>query len=136
MENKNKVTIADIVGQIGNLYYCNDMNCFQLGSVKFEVVEDENDGYRSSMDYVKILSTNCVCENFLAEIKIIDISDDSKTIYALQDTKDNSFNWLEFGTENTDDYYPYFVFRTNVKKEITVEEEKINMEELKNKLRT
>ena len=132
---ENKVNISDIVGQIGNLYYCNDMNCFQLGSVKFEVLEDESDGYRSSMDCLKILSTNSECHQLLAEIKIVDISTDNQTIYALQDTKDNSFNWVEFGTENTDDYYPYFVFRTNVRKEVKIEDEKFSMDEITNKFR-
>jgi len=132
---KNTIEISDIVGQIANLYYCNDANCFQLGSVKFEVLEDEDDGYRSSMDCLAVLSTNSERKQLLAEVKIVDISTNDKTMYALRDTKDSSFNWVEFGTENTDDYYPYFVFRTNVRRDLAVEKEALSINELTSKFK-
>lgn len=44
-----------LVGQTASLYQCNDVNCFQLGSVIFEAIEDENDSYRSMMDGVRVV---------------------------------------------------------------------------------
>lgn len=108
------VQISELLEQTGNLYYCSQMNCFQLGTVVFEVLEDENDGYRSSMDKLRVLKQNADMGQLLGEIKVVDISNNNQTMYALQDTKDG-FNWAEFGTENIDDYYPGFIFRNNVR---------------------
>lgn len=118
------VQIDQLLGQIGNLYYCNEMNRFQLGTVIFEVMEDESDGYRSSMDKLCVIKQDARMSQLLGEVKVVDISKGDDKIYALQDTKDG-FNWVEFGTDNADDYYPSFVFRNNVREK---EEEKRNRE--------
>lgn len=108
------VQISELLGQTGNLYYYSQMNCFQLGTVIFEVLEDESDGYRSSMDKLRVLKQDAPMGQLLGEIKVVDISNTSQTMYALQDTRDQ-FNWVEFGTDQIDDYYPGFVFTTNVR---------------------
>lgn len=114
LENIN-IPIEELVGHKGNLYYCNELNQFQLGTVMFEVMEDEGDGYRSAMERVAVISVDAPLKQHIAEVQICQSGSDDG-IYELRDTKDD-FVWLEFGTDTiSDSYYPSFVFRTFVKK--------------------
>jgi len=103
-----EVNFDKLIGQKGSLYYNNTLNSFQLGSVLFEVVEDENDGYRSMMQEVKVVTTRAPKTELLAEVMITSCTSDISG-FVLVDTLDNHV-WLEFGTNHQDDYYPYFVF--------------------------
>lgn len=103
-----EVNFEKLIGQKGSLYYNNTLNSFQLGSVLFEVVEDENDGYRSMMQEVKVVTTSAPKTELLAEVMITSCTSDVSG-FMLVDTLDNHV-WLEFGTNYQYDYYPYFVF--------------------------
>jgi len=84
----------------------------QLGSVIFEVIEDEDDGFRSSMEEVRIITREAKKDIFLAEIVICSESDGT---HSLRDINDDHI-WLNFGTDNSDNYYPSFIFSWNPKK--------------------
>lgn len=103
-----EVDFKTLVGEKASLYYTNMANYFQLGSVVFEVIEDENDGYRSAMKEVKIHGNNVPKVGFLAEVEIKELNTEVSG-FELVDTKD-CHCWLQFGTNYTDDYYPCFVF--------------------------
>ncbi len=106
------VNFDQLVGLDSSLYYNNHSNQFQLGDVLFEVIEDENDGYRSSMDEVRIVDMNAkrIPGDFLGIVEIRSCSGgDNFSGYELVDKSDNH-QWLQFGTDNADDYYPTFRF--------------------------
>ena len=106
-----KVNFEKLIGTIATLYGSPnmDINCFQLGSVKFEVKEDESDGYRRSMDEVVILSVNNPKQNLLAEVVIENAKNGDICGWQLRDTLTGHI-WLTFGTNHSDSYYPSFVF--------------------------
>ncbi len=89
-----------------------DNNCFRLGKEVFEAVEDENDGYRSSLDNVRLRDDSSLTffRTSITKVCAVDVdgtSDgDSFRGWRLVDTSGHV--WLEFGTEN---YYPCFIFR-------------------------
>jgi len=82
----------------------------------YEAIEDESDGYRSYLGSVE--TVNCAGLIFfsypVATIRIEDVNEDSETGYQFRDVEDNHI-WLRFGTDNADDYYPYFVFQYSAK---------------------
>ena len=107
------IDFDNLIGTKAILYYHNKLKEFQLGRMIFEVIEDEDDGYRSSLDKVNILTTSAPLGQKLAEIEIKKIDDAEKRVFHLCDTEDNDI-WLEFGTDNWDDYYPcYLIFIQN-----------------------
>lgn len=114
MSKNQEVKLIDfdkLCGLEASLYYNNEYNTFQLGDIKFEVIEDENDGYRSSMKEVRVVDENSprIPGNFLAVVNITKISEGSFDGYGLEDKNENHM-WLRFGTDDYDDYYPIFVF--------------------------
>lgn len=106
------INFENLVGSKADLYYHNHSNQFQLGNMVFEVIEDENDGYRSSMDHVEIVSVTAPKRQKIASIEIKKWDTGSELYYQLTD--ENGFVWVEFGTNYVDDYYPCFIFRTFV----------------------
>ena len=113
--NENKPQSIDfdrLKGLTASLYFCSHLNQFQLGSVIFEVVEDENDGYRSSMSEVRIIKTDAPKNSgdLLAIVSINKKYDGTFDGYQLIDPITGHV-WYEFGTSEYDDYYPCFVFR-------------------------
>ena len=103
------INFDNLIGTKATLYYHNKLNEFQLGRMIFEVLEDENDGYRSSLGETNIKSTSAPLGQKLAEIEIRKFHTQDDDLYQLVDTEDNHV-WLEFGTNNWDDYYPCFIF--------------------------
>lgn len=115
------IDFDSLIGQTAKLHLCvhQSPNCFQLGSVVFEAVEDENDGYRSMMDKVVIKQKDArVAENtVLATVLIRKAPGDYNTYggdhdfagYDLLDCS-NGHVWLTFGTSHASDYYPSFTF--------------------------
>jgi hypothetical protein len=95
-------------------------NTFKIDDVVFKVLEDPNDGYRSMLGAIEYTGehNSIFFSTPIARVKIVtyeNINDDefgnSKNHgYRLIDVSDGHV-WLEFGTHNYDDYYPYFVFR-------------------------
>lgn len=97
---------------------------FKLDDVVFRVLEDEDDGYRSHLGciaYSDNQSNAIFFDKPVARVKIEAYDELSGTCedfmpkevsqgYKLVDDTDGHV-WLEFGTANTEDYYPYFVFR-------------------------
>ena len=100
-----------LVGKKANLYMSpNDPNKFQLGDLIFEVIEDEDDGYRSSMDTVLISGFGSINSNRrLDEITIVKSEEADFDGFELRG-KDNHL-WLKFGTDNVGDYYPCFIYK-------------------------
>lgn len=100
-----------LVGLKANLYYNNEVNRFQLGSVLFEVIEDESDGYRSFFQELQVINVNAEKKerDFLAEVTLVKVDDGNMNGYEIVGT--DGHRWLEFGTDNYDDYYPCFYFR-------------------------
>jgi hypothetical protein len=109
------VDVDKLVGLKANLYYCNLVNSFQLGSVIFEVIEDENDGYRSSFQELQVVRDDAEKRDrdFLAEVQILNVEHGEFKGYQVTGT--DGHVWVEFGTDYADDYYPCFVFNTTPK---------------------
>lgn len=105
------VDFDKLVGLKASLYYENHSNQFQLGSVLFEVIEDENDGYRSSMQEVQVVDTNHPRKDgdYLGPVVIEKFYTGDYDGYIIRDENDGH-QWLLFGTSNHDDYYPCFSF--------------------------
>jgi hypothetical protein len=118
---QKSVNFQKLVGETASLYYCNEMNTFQLGSVLFEVEADEDDGYRSYLQDVHILKTDAPKIQLLGVVEITESSIDG---YELRDREDG-FVWLQFGTDNSDSYYPCFVFNTYARPPIEEEIKKL-----------
>ena len=93
---------------------------FKVDGIIFKVLEDPNDGYRSCLGVIEYgkQSDSIFFRQPLAKVRIETYEgrcpaegwSRSDQGYQLVDIEDGHV-WLEFGTDNTDDYYPYFVFR-------------------------
>ena len=89
---------------------------FILNGVTYSVVEDPGDGYRSSMRHV-IVETYQVKNTFQpieVVAKYFETNDDDDYYHKKCDIlklycKESNKLLLQAGTDNTDDYYPYFV---------------------------
>jgi len=86
-------------------------NQFKLDDLIFEAVEDPQDGYRSSMGAICVMQTENAKffhKKPLAKVTLQPMDRYEAEGYKLVDEK--GYIWLEFGTENMDDYYPCFIF--------------------------
>lgn len=117
------INFDKLLGEEASLYYCNDSYTFQLGTVKFEVVEDEQDGYRSSLKDVFIVDRSAKRTELLANIVIRNSSEIDEG-YDLVDTEDDHV-WITFGTDHADDYYPCFIFRFNARPDKSIDDLKL-----------
>lgn len=91
-------------------FYGVDGNRFKLGANVYEAIEDESDGYRSMLQEIKSVEQqpqDVFFERRLDTVKMIEDSDGHG--YKVVSVKDGHI-WLVMGTDNYDDYYPYFVF--------------------------
>ena len=97
-------------------FYGIDNNQFKLDKVVYEALEDAEDGYRSYMDsvVVKDVEKSIFFRQSIAVVKLVDCDERDFSGYALIDITDNHM-WLKFGTDNSDSYYPYFVFEYSPK---------------------
>jgi hypothetical protein len=101
---------------------------FKLDDIIFRVLEDPNDGYRSCLGVIEYgeQSNSIFFRTSVAKVRIETYSDLDRDAYnsACQGYRlvdvDDGHIWLEFGTDNTDDYYPYFIFR-HMPKEVEIE---------------
>lgn len=103
-------------------------HAFKVDDIIFKVLEDPEDGYRSclgAIDYTNA-HNSIFFSNPIAQVRVTffeDIADEPGDHwyqkrcqgYRLVDIEDNHI-WVEFGTDYTDDYYPYFIFRYQPKK--------------------
>lgn len=125
MSNQS-INFERLIGSKASLYYNNLSNQFQLGSVIFEVIENEDDGYRSSMQEVRILSTDAARKDreYLGGVIIRDGDAGDFRGYEIVD-ENTGHVWLRFGTDHHDDYYPCFSFNFTPKPTIEESEQKI-----------
>ena len=83
---------------------------FKLGDTVFEAVEDESDGYRSYLgSIVKLESDAIFFKQPIATVRVEINSKDSFEGFSLVDVEDGH-EWLQVGTDCSDNYYPYFTF--------------------------
>lgn len=94
---------------------------FKFAGIKWMVLEDEADGYRSFLDGVIYAgqNANIIEQPQLATVRLDEIVEEDEqygeptfTGYHLVDVKTNHV-WLEIGTSYFDSYYPCMVFRHN-----------------------
>ena len=115
----NRAVFDDMIsGGLAYPFFGVDGNVFKLGDSAFEVLENEDDGYRSSMDHVRIRSPEGLIffGSPVDSVRIVKPEGTPKECYGLftgwqlVSAKDGHV-WLTFGTENCDDYYPSFCVR-------------------------
>ena len=94
---------------------------FKIDDIIFKVLEDPADGWRSSLGVIEYgnesnaiffcqpLATITV-ETYTGERVDNQYGDGLNRGYRLVDINDGHI-WLEFGTDNYNDYYPMFIFR-------------------------
>ena len=108
----------DVIGKTFKFYGVHD-TFFKIGRHIFEAIEDESDGYRSYLDSIAARKDEKLVflRRSFATVVVEEENDGYFEGYVLRDTSDNHI-WLRFGTNNTDDYYPYFVFQYQTKLEV------------------
>ena len=95
-------------------------NTFNVDGIVFKVLEDPSDGYRSmlgAIDYTE-KHASIFLKRPISKVRIETYDSTSGEAwhaglnqgYRLVDVVDGHV-WLEFGTDNYDDYYPMFIFR-------------------------
>jgi hypothetical protein len=103
------IKFENLVGKTGILCAV-DSNKFRIGNVTFEVLEDPDDGYRSSMEEVKVC-TDQLRPTFEEKVTICNYEHSYITGFSL--VNENQDAVLIFGTDHVDNYYPCFVFDWN-----------------------
>lgn len=85
-------------------------NEFKLNETVFEAVEDPDDGYRSYLGSVEVIDSDGIFfSQPLSTVKIVSFDEKFDYGYRLIDAEDGHI-WLEIGTGDYNDYYPYFIF--------------------------
>jgi hypothetical protein len=97
-------------------FYGVDNNRFKIGARVFEVLEDEDDGYRSYLGSIERTDGDGIFfPHPLARVKITEFDEVTGEYHSptrgYRLTDKSGHVWLEFGTADYDDYYPCFVFR-------------------------
>lgn len=124
----DRISFENFVG-LGLFFYGVCDHHFKLSSADpddpnalvFEAMESAGDGYRSYLEAVYRRPNDAKDLVFfrkpIALVRIEDASGDFGIFdgWQLVDIEDGHV-WLRFGTDNADDYYPYFVFRYFPKK--------------------
>jgi hypothetical protein len=117
---KGKATFADLVGTTQD-FYGTDGNKFKIGDYVFEALQDDNDGYRSSLGDIVPAEGNFPSKAY-CRVRVEEVNSGIQmkeadggaglfmdSGYALRDLKSGEV-LAAFGTDNEDDYYPCFVF--------------------------
>ena len=93
-------------------YYedCQVIN-FILDGITYSAIENPDDGYRSSMEEIKIVDVDV--KNVFRGQRVVGRMSDNN-LYQINDTIEfidvvTGKTVLRVGTDNTDDYYPWFV---------------------------
>lgn len=107
------LTLDDIIGRrVGFCGVDNNTIALLVGDRirAFEVVEDEEDGYRSSLEEVREVPLGDMIHFGapVAEVVVTKIETTRCDGYQLAD--DSGHVWLQVGTDDSYDYYPCFVF--------------------------
>lgn len=99
------------------------LGVFKLDDQVFQAVEDANDGYRSSLGAI-VFAKDSDKERYIDQKlrKLVSVihndtdaweeGDDVELEYfeGYRLIDENGHEWLRFGTETSDNYYPYYVF--------------------------
>lgn len=114
MKNK-EFNFDSLVGK-KHKFYGVDNNQFKLDKVVYEAIEDESDGYRSYMDSViaKDVEKSIFFQRAISDVWLVQEDDGYFDGYKLIDVADGHI-WLRFGTDKSEDYYPWFVFEYSPK---------------------
>ena len=99
-------------------FYGVDNNTFCIGvdghRCAFEAHEDPEDGWRSHLSTVEVSTTDQVYFSESLGRTILDFYEDYDFIgYVVRDVT-TGHEWLKFGTDHTDEYYPLFTFAYRV----------------------
>jgi hypothetical protein len=88
-----------------------DANSFKLDDMVWCAIEDACDGYRSYLGSIEETKPEGLIfiSSPLARVRIERYEQSTDEGFRLIDVSDGHC-WLRVGTDNTDDYYPYFVF--------------------------
>lgn len=109
MTEIEKTAFEKMIGRWHDFYGV-DNNRFKLGARLFEAIEDPDDGYRSYLGSVeRVDGAGIFFPQPLARVKVAEFDDGTESGYSFTDK--GGHVWLVFGTNNEDDYYPYFIFR-------------------------
>lgn len=96
----------DLVGH-EFFFYGVDGQRFKLDGLIFEVQEDPMDGYRSYLGTIEVEEGEGVF--FRDPVAIVEVKHD--LLYnGFKLVDDEHHEWLSFGTDNAEDYYPCFHF--------------------------
>jgi hypothetical protein len=109
-----------------------DVNCFKLSyggeTMIFEALEDPEDGYRSCLKCVErpgiAREHGLVFPN--AHVALVSIRKVSDGYFDGWEFFNGDHVWLKVGTDNCDDYYPYFVFQYEPDRNYTVDYEPVH----------
>lgn len=91
------------------LFYGVDNHMFKLDDTVWEAIEDENDGYRSMLECVSVTHGGIFRNQPITIVELREAKRSDLVGYELVD--DNQHVWLSIGTDESDDYYPSYVFR-------------------------
>ena len=95
----------DLIGKNFKFYGATEHQ-LKLDDMIWEVEEDACDGYRSMLGPISRKVSNAIFfKRPIAKVKVTGGGNE----YLLTDVADGHV-WLRFGTDNADDYYPWFVF--------------------------
>lgn len=105
-----------LIGQVLPFYGV-DGTHFKLGDVIYHAAEDESDGYRSFLGCIDVVEPGNLIffSEPLAAVRVEDYDEvppdesDRDEGFRFVDVTDGHV-WLKVGTNDYDDYYPYFVF--------------------------
>lgn len=92
-------------------FYGADSNHFKLGRTVWHAIEDESDGYRSYLGSIAESAQDNLLfpDTPFARVRVEAFEDHNSDGFRLIDVNDGHC-WLKVGTDNTDDYYPSFMF--------------------------
>jgi hypothetical protein len=117
------VTKSDFDDLVGNEFdfYGVYNNCFKLDDKVYEAIEDDSDGWRSSLDCVQVHVADDTEKLIffgmpVARVVIEKVDENDFEGYKLIDLHDEHC-WLRFGTGDYDDWYPFFVFEYSPKEQ-------------------
>jgi hypothetical protein len=99
-------------------FYGAQNNMFKLGSTVFEAVEDQNDGHRSMMKDLRIVSRE-VTGFFHKPVAIVMVQKIETSLFEGYELRDEAGHvWLKLGTtdHDGDGHYPVFTFEYEPKR--------------------
>lgn len=99
----------DLIGEEVSFYGV-DNHEFKLNDTVYEAIEDESDGWRSYLGSIETVESDGIFFSIpLAVVRVGEFDDGHTDGFSLVDVEDGHV-WLEVGTGNYGDWYPYFTF--------------------------